>query len=41
MSTDLIAIQPYHEHKHEEYGTVMRMMDVPVSFSVSTDVYSF
>ncbi|KAL4518343.1 hypothetical protein Ndes2526A_g01220 [Nannochloris sp. 'desiccata'] len=41
VSTDLIAIQPYHEHKHEEYGTVMRMMDVPVSFSVSTDVYSF
>jgi cyclophilin family peptidyl-prolyl cis-trans isomerase len=41
VSTDLIAIQPFHEIKHEEHGTVMRMMDDPVFFTVSTDVYSF
>ncbi len=41
VSTDLIAIQPFHEITHEQHGTVMRMMDDPVIFTMSTDVYSF
>ena len=38
VSTDLIAIQWVHEVKHEQYGTVMRMMDTPVTFDITDDV---
>lgn len=38
MSTDLIAIQPYHQVKHPEFGTIMRMMDEPVPFSMTIDM---
>lgn len=37
VSTDLIAIQPHHIVTHEKFGTKMRMMNDPVSFTVDED----
>jgi hypothetical protein len=31
-AVEAIVRTPYHEHKHEKYGTVMRMLDDPVPF---------
>lgn len=34
LATDLIAAQDYDEIKHEQYGTIMRMMKKVVPFTV-------
>lgn len=38
VSTDLIAIQPFHEETNAQFGTVMRMMDAPVDFRLTANV---
>lgn len=38
VSTDLIAIQWVHEVTHPDYGTVMRMMNDAVPFTISTQL---
>ena len=35
---DLITAQPYHEFTHPEHGTVMRMMNKEVPFSMDTEL---
>lgn len=33
-AVDAIVAQKYQEHRHEQYGTVMRMLQEPVPFRV-------
>ena len=33
-----LVAQPYHEVKHAQYGTLMRMMDAEVPFTLSAAV---